>query len=58
MENIILTLLDIPKIGRKSVNCFIESMKDKPKNENDIVDIFINIKTTKTNNHIVLLTNI
>lgn len=45
MENIILTLLDIPKIGRKSVNCFIESMKDKPKNENDIVDIFINIKT-------------
>lgn len=44
MKNIILTLLSIPKIGRKSVDYFIKYMKEVPKNENDIVDIFINIK--------------
>ena len=37
MENIILTLLSIPKIGRKSVDYFITSMKEVPKNEKDIV---------------------
>lgn len=45
MKNIILTLLSIPKIGRKSVDYFIEYMKEEPKNENDIVDIFINLKS-------------
>lgn len=44
MKNIILTLLSIPKIGRKSVDYFIDYMKEEPKNENDIVDIFINLK--------------
>lgn len=44
MENIILTLLSIPKIGRKSVDYFIKYIKEKPKDENDIVDIFINLK--------------
>ncbi|WP_296647742.1 DNA-processing protein DprA [Romboutsia sp. 13368] len=44
MENIILTLLSIPKVGRKSVDYFIRYMKEKPKNENDIVDIFVSLK--------------
>ena len=44
MENIILTLLSIPKIGRKSVDYFIRYMKEKPKDENDIVDIFVSLK--------------
>ena len=44
MKNIILTLLSIPKVGRKSVDYFIKYMKEVPKNENDIVDIFIDIK--------------
>ena len=44
MKNIILTLLSIPKIGRKSVDYFIDYMKEEPQNENDIVDIFINLK--------------
>lgn len=45
MKNIILTLLSIPKVGRKSVDYFIKYMKEVPKNENDIVDIFIDIKS-------------
>ena len=48
MKNIILTLLSIPKIGRKSVYYFTKYMKEVPKNENDIVDIFINIKNNNT----------
>ena len=39
MKNIILTLLSIPKVGRKSVDYFIKYMKEVPKNENDIVEI-------------------
>lgn len=45
MKNIILTLLSIPKVGRKSVDYFIKSIKEVPKNENDVVDIFIDIKS-------------
>ncbi len=48
MKNIILTLLSIPRIGRKSVDYFIKYMKEVPKTENDIVDIFINIKNNNT----------
>ena len=44
MNNIILTLLSIHRIGRKSVDYFITSMKEVTKNEKDIVDIFIDIK--------------
>lgn len=44
MNNIILTLLSIPKIGRKSIDYFITTMKEIPKSEKDIVDIFIDIK--------------
>lgn len=54
MKNIILTLLSIPKIGRKSVDYFIDYMKEEPQNENDIVDIFINLK--KSNNKIKIPT--
>ena len=41
MKNIILTLLSIPKVGKKSVGYFIKYMQEIPKNENDIIDIFI-----------------
>ena len=44
MKNIILTLLSIPKVGKKSVGYFIKYMQEIPKNENDIIDIFIDIK--------------
>ena len=46
MNNLILTLLYIPKVGRKTVDYFINNMKDIPKTEKDIVDIFINIKSS------------
>ena len=35
MENIILTLLSIPRIGRKSVDLFIKEIKENPKDEKD-----------------------
>ena len=44
MKNIILTLLSIPKVGKKSVGYFIKYMQEIPKNENYIIDIFIDIK--------------
>ena len=44
MKNIVLTLLSIPKVGKKSVGYFIKYMQEIPKNENDIIDIFIDIK--------------
>ena len=47
MKNIILTLLSIPKVGKKSVGYFIKYMQEIPKNENDIIDIFIYIKNLK-----------
>ena len=48
MKNIILTLLSIPKVGKKSVGYFIKYMQEIPKNENDIIDIFSKfIKETK-----------
>ena len=47
MKNIILTLLSIPKVGKKSVGYFIKYMLEIPKNENDIIDIFIDIKNDK-----------
>lgn len=52
MENLILTLLSINKIGKKTVNHFIEEMKEIPKNEADIVDILISMKIN--NNRIVV----
>ena len=54
MKNIILTLLSIPKIGRKSVDYFIDYMKEEPQNVNDIEDIFIKLK--KSNNKIKIPT--
>ena len=40
MKNIILTLLSIPKVGKKSVGYFIKYIQEIPKNENDIIYIF------------------
>lgn len=44
MENIILTLYCLPKVGKKTILYFIENMIDKPRDENDLLDRFIEIK--------------
>ena len=43
MKNIILTLLSIPKVGKKSVGYFIKYMQEIPKNENDIIVSMLSI---------------
>ena len=55
MKNIILTLLSIPKVGKKSVGYFIKYMQEIPKNENDIIDIFIDIKNDAINTTNILI---
>ena len=45
MENIILTLSCLPKVGKKTILYFIENMMNKPKDERDLLDIFIDIKS-------------
>lgn len=52
MDNLVLTLLSINKVGKKTVTHFIDKMQDIPKNEADIIDMFINIKIN--NNRIVI----
>lgn len=44
MDNIILTLLCIPSIGRKTVLSLIKDMEKIPLNELDLLEIFINSK--------------
>lgn len=46
MDNLILTLLSIPKVGKKTIDYFIEHMIDTPNNENEIVEIFNDLKNT------------
>ncbi|WP_052356581.1 DNA-processing protein DprA [[Clostridium] dakarense] len=52
MDNLVLTLLSINKVGRKTATYFIEKMQDMPKNEADIIDMFINMKIN--NNRIIV----
>lgn len=52
MDNLILTLLSIHKIGKKTANNFIKETKEHPKNEEDIIDILINMKI---NNHRIVV---
>ena len=58
MENIILTLLSIPRVGRKSVDLFINEIKENPKDEKDIVGIFENIKNYNKKINIPTLENV
>lgn len=44
MNNLILTLKNIPKVGRKSIYYFINELIHIPKDENDIIEIFKNLK--------------
>ncbi|CEH33901.1 Hypothetical protein RLITU_1308 [Romboutsia lituseburensis] len=44
MDNIVLTLLCIPSIGRKTVLSLIKDMEKLPLNELDLLEIFINSK--------------
>lgn len=52
MNDLVLTLLSINKVGKKTVANFIERMQYMPKNEDDIVDMFVNMKID--NNRIVV----
>ncbi|MBO3445034.1 DNA-processing protein DprA [Clostridium sp. CCUG 7971] len=52
MNNLVLTLLSINKVGKKTTTNFIEKMQNMPKNEADIVDMFVNMKID--NNRIVV----
>ncbi|MGX4599390.1 DNA-processing protein DprA [Faecalimicrobium sp. JNUCC 81] len=52
MNNLVLTLLSINKVGKKTTTNFIEKMHNMPKNEADIVDMFVNMKID--NNRIVV----
>lgn len=45
MKDIILTLLYIPKIGKKTIDYFIENINVFPKDENDIIEAFVQLKT-------------
>ncbi len=45
MNNLILTLLCINKIGRKTVNNFINNIEELPKDEIDVIDIFEELKS-------------
>lgn len=40
MNNLILTLKNIPKVGRKSIYYFINELIHMPKDENDIIEMF------------------
>lgn len=44
MNNLILTLKNIPKVGRKSIYYFINELVHIPKDENDIIEVFKNLK--------------
>ncbi|MGL4911179.1 MAG: DNA-processing protein DprA [Romboutsia sp.] len=44
MDNIILTLLCLPKVGKKTVSYLIENMIDIPKDEKELLELFIECK--------------
>ena len=44
MDNIILTLLCLPKVGKKTVFYLIENMVDVPKDEKELLELFIESK--------------
>lgn len=44
MDNIVLTLLSTPKVGKKTARYFIENIVDTPKNEIEILEIFNELK--------------
>ena len=45
MNNLILTLLNIPKIGKKSIHYFIEEMNCLPQDKEEIIEIFKRIQS-------------
>lgn len=44
MDNIILTLICLPNVGKKTVINLVESMIDKPKDEKELLELFIESK--------------
>lgn len=54
MDNLILTLLSIPKVGKKTIDYFIQNINTLPKDEKDIINIFEDLK--ETNKRIVVPT--
>lgn len=45
MKNLILTLLYIPKVGKKTIEFFINNISSLPKDEKDILEIFVQLRT-------------
>ncbi|MCR8743814.1 DNA-processing protein DprA [Romboutsia lituseburensis] len=58
MDNIILTLLCIPNVGRKTVLYLIESIEKFPINESELLEIFISSKLTNKKIYIPTLDEI
>ncbi|MDK2584724.1 DNA-processing protein DprA [Romboutsia sedimentorum] len=54
MKNLVLTLSCLPKVGKKTILYFIENMMDNPKDESDLLDMFIEMKSV--NKRIVIPT--
>ena len=46
MDNLILTLLYIPKIGKKTIDYFLGNLDNLPSDENDVLEKFIDLKNT------------
>ncbi|MGL6107162.1 DNA-processing protein DprA [Romboutsia sp.] len=44
MKNLILTLLSIPKVGKKTIDFFIDNISVLPKDEKDIIEAFVQLK--------------
>lgn len=43
MENLILTLMNIPRVGRKTISYYIEQLDKFPKDEKDIIEGFTQV---------------
>lgn len=54
MKNLVLILSCLPKVGKKTILYFIENMMDNPKDESDLLDMFIEMKSV--NRRIVIPT--
>lgn len=44
MKNLILTLLYIPRVGKKTIELFVNNITSLPKDEKDIVEVFVQLK--------------
>ncbi len=45
MKNLVLILYCLPKVGKKTILYFVENIVDNPKDESDLLDMFIEMKS-------------